>query len=654
MQRLFLLVVFMTTFAFGESQNPNSLPFVKNSFYTDQGLMDPFTDAVNLYNFAQQQNVAGVESILMKYLGQTKTWQEIKEIIQNHPLLRDLINKLPPYSNTNSDRFNPLLALTTQNTTSTDPLGGFTPTIIIDALAQVITNRFQEELNIAYLKQFERAVNDSRLVKDLLPNALTVLQSNNLLDYKTLLPALRSALHQDLTQISLNLPDALTTEKELLIEALGEDGYVLLLSAFYVYNHADDTPAVLIENLANETFIGEDVNIARGLSVLEVISRNLRSSEGLTGWLSVEDLDRLKDPRVFQIFVGLLLIKEEGALQVFNFQPGNRAGRLIDFITPGSEPLKLLYDIYRKVKNIQIKVESINRLIEQDEEVSQNQIQNYLDQIIEFVNLGIRFVNTIEPGAINLSSLDQYLDVAEDIANLRLAITEEDFGKVVANTLGLLDAILPGEDEIRTIFARYGNLAISFINAEEEEAVYTALETAALPVNSYRIKQSYPFTISLNAYAGVFGAYETLRGSEFEELQRQLGDEMIEESNLTFGLTAPVGLAFSWGSNDKSDATASYTLFTSVLDVGAVVNFRIQDETSLLPDLSFQNIFAPGAYFIYGFKNSPLALSAGLQYGPELRNVSAGGADINAQAWRFGMAVLVDIPLFRIYTKAGE
>lgn len=647
---LFLLLCTFSSYSQMMLPNPESSMTEQNNFYKDNGLMDPFVDAVNLYNYAQQQNVDGVAGILQKYFGQNKTWQEIRAEVEKHPLLRALIIYLPINYNARTD-IAPSVTLNALETNSTDPLGGFTPTIIIDALAKVIAKRFQEELNMAYLKQFESTVNESVLVKDLLPNALTVLQSNNLLDYKTLLPALRSALHQDLTQISENLPDAIESEKELLVRSLGEDGYVLLLAAFYVYNQADDTPAVLIENLANESFIQEDENISRGLRLLEVISRNLRSSNGLTGWLSVQDLDKLKNPKVFQAFVGLLLIKEDGVLLRLHLQPNGRAGDLISHIVPGSASLQALYDLYRKIKNIQIKVESMNILLDKEEEISPSTIQNYLEQIIEFVNMGIGFMETIEPGSMDASSLDRYLEIAESVANIRLAIIEVDYGKVVANVLGLLEEILPAENEIRQLFAKYGNLAISFINASDEDAVFTALETAALPVNSYRIKQSYPFSISLNAYAGAFGAYETLSGSAFDDLQRQLGNEAIEKSNITFGIAAPVGLAFSWGSDDVAKSSSSFTFFASLIDIGAVVNFRIQEETSLLPELSFQNIFAPGGYLIYGFKDSPLALAAGVQYGPELRRVTVDAAEINAQAWRIGAAILVDIPLFRIYTK---
>ena len=659
MRTYFLLSIFLFSVYFASSQNrppQTDNSFNTSNFYKDNGLMEPFTDAINLYNFIQQQQLTQVAKILEKYFGAQRPWSEIVQEIQKHPLLKDIIATLPPQemaAAANSDNARSTI-LATLETSSADLLGGFTPTIIIDALAKVITKRFQEELNIAYLEQFEQAVNQSPLVRDLLPNALTVLQSNNLLDYKTLLPALRSALHQDLTQISQNLPNAIETEKELLVQGLGEDGYVLLLAAFYIYNHADDTPAVLIENLANERFLQLDENIERGLRLLEVFSRNLRSSNGLTGWLSVQDLDRLKNPQVFQIFVGLVLIKEKDILERFNFRPAGRSIGLIDHIVPNSTSLQHLYDLYRKLKNIQIKVESINQLIASDEEVNQNQIQTYLKQLIELVHLGVSFIETIEAGSINTSTLNKYLKIAETIANIRLSITEVNYGKVVTNTLGLLESILPSEDEIRRLFAKYGNLAISFINADDDDALFTALETAALPVNSYRIKRSHPFSISVNAYAGAFGAYETLSGSTFNELQRSLGDEAIEESNLTFGFTAPVGLAFSWGGDSQEEIQASYTIFASLIDIGAVVNFRIQDETSLLPELSFQNIFAPGAYFVYGFKNSPLALSAGLQYGPELRRVTVDNAEINSQAWRFGISVLVDIPLFRIYTQARK
>ena len=56
--------------------------------------------------------------------------------------------------------------------------------------------------------------------------------------------------------------------------------------------------------------------------------------------------------------------------------------------------------------------------------------------------------------------------------------------------------------------------------------------------------------------------------------------------------------------------------------------------------------------------NTPLALSVGGQYGPQLRNVTAvdGSATptIDSRGLRFGVSLTVDIPFFHFYTKTEK
>ena len=73
--------------------------------------------------------------------------------------------------------------------------------------------------------------------------------------------------------------------------------------------------------------------------------------------------------------------------------------------------------------------------------------------------------------------------------------------------------------------------------AKNSDEVAQAIEAAALPVGSYRIKRSASFDVSLNAYVGPFWGKETITK----------GRNMVDEPKQTVrGLTSPVGVAVSF------------------------------------------------------------------------------------------------------------
>ena len=100
----------------------------------------------------------------------------------------------------------------------------------------------------------------------------------------------------------------------------------------------------------------------------------------------------------------------------------------------------------------------------------------------------------------------------------------------------------------------------------------------------------------------------------------------------------------------------SHTLFFSVLDIGAITSFRlIDDDTETLPEFNWNNILAPGLYYLNGWKNSPISLGLGVQYGPQLRRIEAGGtvAELDKSLFSVRALLVVDVPIFSFYTRTG-
>lgn len=178
---------------------------------------------------------------------------------------------------------------------------------------------------------------------------------------------------------------------------------------------------------------------------------------------------------------------------------------------------------------------------------------------------------------------------------------------------------------------------IHFVNdmAEAKDAgdVETAIEAFVLPAGSYAIKRKARYNFSLNSYPGILASLEYSPG---------------EGQSFSTGFTAPVGLSLSWGNQKQR----SLGVFLSIIDIGAVTRLRLDnsDATSALPEFNFENILAPGVYFTYGFRNSPLSLYLGGQYGPKLRVITNGEAK-NYDSYRFSLGVVMDLPLLNLHTR---
>ena len=112
--------------------------------------------------------------------------------------------------------------------------------------------------------------------------------------------------------------------------------------------------------------------------------------------------------------------------------------------------------------------------------------------------------------------------------------------------------------------------------------------------------------------------------------------------------------AFSWSKKNKDETySPSHSLFISALDLGAPFSYRfVNDSAEGLPEnITWEQIFSPGVFYVFGFKNTPLALSTGIQYTPLLRKIETQNILDDENVVRISMALTVDIPIFNLYKK---
>ena len=185
----------------------------------------------------------------------------------------------------------------------------------------------------------------------------------------------------------------------------------------------------------------------------------------------------------------------------------------------------------------------------------------------------------------------------------------------------------------------YGSFMAKVIAAKDPDAVKAAITAVALPPGSSSIKRTSNWDISLNAYVG--GGYfrETLLTDEFE------GDK----TSASFGLSMPIGFTGTWGGIGLNNW--SYSLFVPVFDIGTITAFRLGELESEVPEVSFNNFLAPGAFLVVNLPKSPFSISGGIQWGPQARKVTVNGVELTSRARRWVVTATFDVPILNLYSK---
>jgi len=262
-------------------------------------------------------------------------------------------------------------------------------------------------------------------------------------------------------------------------------------------------------------------------------------------------------------------------------------------------------------------------------------------------------------------SLSKYNKKAEDFLKYNSVFSTEkvkafiitNLGETAGNNIDTLTLFIFNKTtyKLRNSILKYGTFAAAIVQAQNSDEVKAAIEAIALPVGSASIKRNTAFNISLNAFVGLYAAGEARDA-------KNANNHHVNYWRVSSGITAPIGLAFSWGGlkckdkRTKSGKTVggkSLGFFIPLIDLGAVTAMRFKDSTaSINPELKLQNIFAPGFYLHYGFGKCPISLLIGGQIGPSLRSISGQNTNIDNQLYtRVGATLTVDIPVLNLYTK---
>lgn len=169
--------------------------------------------------------------------------------------------------------------------------------------------------------------------------------------------------------------------------------------------------------------------------------------------------------------------------------------------------------------------------------------------------------------------------------------------------------------------------------------IKSILKTYVEPIGTSALKRISPFNISLNGYAGLNAGYENIRDPHAAD-------------SWYGGVTAPIGVTLSF----LPSSAGSWSVFFEVLDLGSLVNVRFKNDQTTYDDLRFEQFLSPGAGLFYNFKNTPLTVGGRWNYISRLRTITYNNGvseitETGQSVSRISLSILIDIPLFTLFTK---
>ncbi|MCP3929901.1 MAG: hypothetical protein GY705_12470 [Bacteroidetes bacterium] len=183
---------------------------------------------------------------------------------------------------------------------------------------------------------------------------------------------------------------------------------------------------------------------------------------------------------------------------------------------------------------------------------------------------------------------------------------------------------------------KYGDFISGIIDATSADEVQDLLENISDPPGNSRLKRTSPLTVGINAYLG--GTYG------WELWQSDILDEDVTFSG--FAPSMPIGITVSKLLGKKK---ASFSAFLSFLDLGTLLTFYPDSDTSGENQLTFKNVFKPGIQLHWNIKKSPFFLGTGVQYGPQYRMIN--GKSTALGSFRYSIGFGVDVPIKTLYQK---
>jgi hypothetical protein len=544
-------------------------------------------------------------------------------------------------------------------------VGGLDVTNIADGLARFLIKRGKEEMSVAFFNQFKEFLNRHEECKVLFPKTVELLEGINSYKYATFLENMRNDFHTDLSNLIIHLNQVIDLPKYETLMGNHREIKLVVSTANIVSELSQSGKSIMPDSVINQLAVlpwgAFSKNLENSLKFLNLISQSIRADTSThQSWVQLSELNKnlFADSITLRIYFGLLY--QEASSQNITFYAKNyRDSIRVDTLLARQKDH--LFRLSGLIENFSLLADDVQNTVEdfttkkEEGTLSNDDYYTYINKSINIIDYGFKLVNTFQiSDALKYDIIhDKYIDVARNANYLYKNIYTKNYNSAVMNVCSILDSLLPGDSAKKLIprVLKYGNFMASVIKADSPEDVQNAIEAAALPAGSSSIKKNSAFNVSLNAYIGGYFGRSVNTTDE------------IDGNNSKVGVTAPIGIAVSLGLGHykkNGPPIGALSLFASIIDVGAIAGYRLNDDSTALDQkVTLNDIFTPGGYLVYGiglpFKGLsyvPLSIGYGWQYGSKLYHKKDGKLSISDKSrWRSNWFVTVDIPLANFWTK---
>ena len=482
----------------------------------------------------------------------------------------------------------------------------------INGLSTFMANRFkQETIHFGLNRLFNQIKEkDAKIFNALLPDTYkeicSLQYSNNY--YSADLVFLRQVVDNDLEKIHYRI----AKDVKNVFPRIPDEGADILKIAANIHSDLGTglTLPGMFSRLDKETYY--NATITKAITLNHLFSEALRDIDGSEGtWV---DIHKLKSPtsgqKVGKFFFGLLM-----------------------------EQLKPFIPSDNQDENLK----KINQLITYFEDLNsaavflkKNNFNLNVEQGLQLLNMLQTSISTLIKTGDELEILpysSEYLIQFSNYQDFASSLVKRDYQKALITILKQMINYLP-EEQVTT-YRRSLIFMVQLAETKNDMDMEQLLEAYALPIGGSSIKRNSNFNVSLNGYVGLTAGNEIAYGSE-------------NQAKTNIGLAAPIGVSINFNKN--------FTVFASIIDLGTLVNVRLNNDTTFFSNLKFEHFLAPGIGLYYNFKKSPITLGAHYNYIPNLRTIKIGNgeaaiAEKNISVSRFNVSLLVDIPFFTLYNK---
>ena len=499
----------------------------------------------------------------------------------------------------------------------------FSPTIIADGVGTFVANRMKEEANIAYLNKFTSYIGDTNLLElqILFPNTKDelLLVKDKIYDYKNYFPTLRNQFVEDFNNLPSSFisvfEDEKTFQQYYWKEKLTPERKSYLAFLFDLgdkFAQGNINTLDFIDNIRNKKYFKNLVETSPEKQLFYLIT-DFASHLNDNGKITK---DIVNSNLKINCFVELLIHSNSNK----------------------SEILKILINDNNKRTNLKNILISFNHLF--------NFADSNFDKQVEGRNRIIQF-SKIADNAISIISIkENYITDLHNSIKIVKGIVSKDYGSAISNAVTLLESWKcekcddnKGQNKFINKFSKFGTFMANVINAKEGESMLAALNAAALPVRSYQMKRNNTFTWSIGALGGV---------------SQRIPFTLANEKS-SFGISAPVGMDFSFGINKADNLLFrkgnNWGISIPIIDVSAVTAIRLLGNKDVLPEITWSNILSPGLFINYGIRRQPITLSLGIQKGAGLVKIEDSKAFIGYRENRFIIGASFDIPMFKLFSN---